>query len=146
MRSFEIAKGFENSDVKMPKRATSSSAGYDISALEDVIIPAGKTVLLKTGLKAHMEKDEVLLLFPRSSLAVKRGLRLANSVAVIDADYCSNPDNDGHIMIPVFNFSGKDVEIKKGERVAQGIFINYLVTDDDEASGERKGGCGSTGA
>ena len=91
-----------------------------------------------------MEKDDVLLLFPRSSLAIKKGLRLTNSVAVIDADYYGNENNDGHIMISLFNFSDHEVTIEDQERIAQGIFIKYLTTDDDQASGERKGGFGST--
>ncbi len=92
-----------------------------------------------------MEKDEVLLVFPRSSLGKKKGLILTNSVAVIDADYYSNPNNDGHIMINLFNFSNTDQTIEKGERFAQGIFIKYLTTDDDQTTKTREGGFGSTG-
>ncbi len=91
-----------------------------------------------------MEDDEVLLIFPRSSLAIKKGLRLTNSVAVIDADYYGNENNDGHIMISLFNFSDHDVVIEDQERIAQGIFMKYLPTDDDDAKGERVGGFGST--
>jgi dUTP pyrophosphatase len=139
-------KGFEdNPDVIMPVRKTAFSAGYDFSCLTAWDIKPGETVLIPTGLKAQMEKGDVLLIYPRSSLAVKKGLRLANSVAVIDADYFSNPSNDGHIMIPVYNFSKNSVHLDKGERIAQGIFTKYLTVDDDQAAGQRTGGYGSTG-
>lgn len=144
MRKFEVAKGFEKERVTLPQRATSRSAGYDLRALEGASIAPGETHLFKTGLKAAMEEDEVLLIFPRSSLAVKKGLRLSNSVAVIDADYYGNPDNDGHIMISLFNFSQETQVIEAGDRIAQGVFVKYEVTDDDHVNGSRQGGFGST--
>jgi dUTP pyrophosphatase len=145
MRKFMIVKGFEQKGVVLPVRSTAFSAGYDFMTLEEVTILPGTSVLIQTGVKAQMEKDDVLLIYPRSSLAVKKGLRLTNSVAVIDADYFSNPSNDGHIMIPLYNFSAKPVTLLKGERIAQGIFMKYETTDDDKAQGARVGGYGSTG-
>ena len=145
MRKFYVCKGFEDRGVIIPKRATAYSAGYDFTTLDEVDINPGEKAMVMTGLKAQMEKDDVLLVFPRSSLAVKKGLRLANSVAVIDADYFSNPTNDGHIMINLFNFSKSKVHLEKGERFAQGIFVKYLTVDDDESDGTRSGGYGSTG-
>ncbi len=144
MRKFEVAKGFENENVIIPVRATSRSAGYDLRCLEGYTLKTGESHVFKTGLKAKMEDDEVLLIFPRSSLAIKKGLRLSNSVAVIDADYYGNPSNDGHIMISLFNFSDHDVTIEAQERIAQGMFIKYLTTEDDVSSGTREGGIGST--
>ena len=147
-RGFEIAKGFENLGINLPKRSTKNSAGYDIEAAEDCIIPAfkpgQKPTLIKTGLKAYMQFDEVLILANRSSNPGKKGLILANSIGVVDSDYYENPDNDGHIMFAFFNFKDKDVEIKKGDRIGQGMFQKYLITDNDEADGERTGGFGST--
>jgi len=147
-RGFEIAKGFENSGINLPVRSTKNSAGYDIEAAEDVTIPAfklgQKPVLVKTGLKAYMQSDEVLILANRSSNPGKKGLILANSIGVVDSDYYGNPDNDGHIMFAFFNFKDEDIEIKKGERIGQGMFQKYLVTDNDIAGGERTGGFGST--
>ena len=147
-RGFEIAKGFENSNINLPVRSTKNSAGYDVEAAEDCIIPAfkpgQKPTLVKTGLKAYMESDEVLILANRSSNPGKKGLILANSIGVVDSDYYGNPDNDGHIMYAFFNFKAEDVEIKKGERIGQAIFQKYLVTDNDIAQGERTGGFGST--
>lgn len=147
-RGFEIAKGFENSNINLPVRSTKNSAGYDVEAAEDCIIPAfkpgQKPTLVKTGIKAYMESDEVLILANRSSNPGKKGLILANSIGVVDSDYYENPDNDGHIMYAFFNFKAEDVEIKKRERIGQAIFQKYLVTDNDIAQGERTGGFGST--
>ena len=147
-RGFEIAKGFEDKGIKLPVRKTKYSAGYDVEAAEDVVIPSFKKgmkpTLVKTGIKAYMEEDEMLLLYNRSSNPGKKGLILANSVGVIDKDYYGNPDNDGHIMFAFFNVKEEDIEIKKGDVVGQAIFQKYLVTDDDVAEGERVGGFGST--
>ena len=147
-RGFEIAKGFENAGINLPVRSTRNSAGYDIEVAEDVVIPAfklgQKPILVKTGLKAYMQSDEVLILANRSSNPGKKGLILANSIGVVDSDYYGNPDNDGHIMFAFFNFKDEDIEIKKGERIGQGMFQKYLVTDNDIAGGERTGGFGST--
>lgn len=147
-RGFEIARGFENAGINMPIRKTKYSAGYDVEAAEDCVIPAfkrgQKPTLVKTGIKAYMEEDEMLLLYNRSSNPGKKGLVLANGVGVIDKDYYGNPDNDGAIMFAFFNVKDEDIEIKKGDIVGQAIFQKYLVTDDDSATGERVGGFGST--
>ena len=145
---FEIAKGFEEAQINLPKRTTKNSAGYDIEAAEDCVIPAfklgQKPTLVKTGLKAYMKSDEVLILANRSSNPGKKGLILANSIGVVDSDYYGNKDNDGHIMFAFYNIKSEDIEIKKGERIGQGIFQKYLITDNDSAEGERTGGFGST--
>lgn len=147
-RGFEIAKGFENAGINMPIRKTKYSAGYDVEAAEDCIIPAfkrgQKPTLVKTGIKAYMEDDEMLLLYNRSSNPGKKGLVLANGVGVVDKDYYGNPDNDGAIMFAFFNIKDEDIEIKKGDIVGQAIFQKYLVTDNDIATGDRVGGFGST--
>ncbi len=148
VRGFEIAKGFEDANVNLPVRKTKYSAGYDIEAIEDTVIPSFKKgmapTLIKTGLKAYMADDEVLMLYNRSSNPKKKGLILANSVGVVDKDYYGNPDNDGHIMFAFYNIKEEDTIIKKGEAIGQAVFQKYLVTDDDVASGERTGGFGST--
>ena len=112
------------------------------------MVPAFKPgiapTLIKTGIKAYMQPDEMLCLYNRSSNPKKKGLILANSVGIVDKDYYGNPDNDGHIMFAFYNIKDVDVEIKKGECIGQGIFEKYLVADADEATGERKGGFGST--
>lgn len=147
-RGFEIAKGFENCGINLPVRKTKYSAGYDIETAEDCVIPSFKKgmkpTLVKTGLKAYMMEDEVLILANRSSNPGKKGLILANSIGVIDSDYYGNPDNDGHIMFAFFNIKDEDVEIKKGDAIGQGIFQKFLTVDEDLAEGERMGGFGST--
>ncbi len=148
IRGFEIAKGFENCNINLPIRKTKYSAGYDIEAAEDVTIPSFKKgmnpTLVKTGLKAYMPEDEMLLLYNRSSNPKKKGLIMANSVGVIDKDYYGNPDNDGHFMFAFYNIKEEDVVIKKGEAIGQAIFQKFYITDDDKAEGERMGGFGST--
>lgn len=148
IRGFEVAKGFEDKEINLPERKTKYSAGYDIEAAEDVIIPSFKKginpTLVKTGIKVYMPDDEVVLLYNRSSNPKKKGLIMANSVGVIDKDYYGNPDNDGHIMFAFFNFKDEDVEIKKGDCIGQGIFEKFLIADRDNAEGQRMGGFGST--
>ena len=148
VRGFEVAKGFEDKGINLPIRKTKYSAGYDIEAAEDIIIPSFKKgmnpTLVKTGLKVYMQDDEVVLLYNRSSNPKKKGLILANSVGVIDKDYYGNPDNDGHIMFAFYNIKEEDIEIKKGEAIGQAIFQKYLMADGDNAEGERVGGFGST--
>lgn len=148
IRGFEVAKGFEDKGINLPERKTKYSAGYDIEATEDVVIPSFKKgmnpTLVKTGLKAYMQDDEVLMLYNRSSNPKKKGLILANSVGVVDKDYYGNQDNDGHIMFAFYNIKDEDVTIKKGDAIGQAVFQKYFVTDEDEAEGERMGGFGST--
>ncbi len=147
-RGFEIAKGYEDKGINLPIRKTANSAGYDIEAAEDTIIPSfklgQKPTLVKTGLKAYCEPDEFFMLCNRSSNPGKRGLVMANSVGIIDSDYYENEDNDGHFMFAFYNFFDHDIEIKKGDVIGQAIFMKYLKVDGDNATGTRKGGFGST--
>ena len=148
VRGFEIAKGFENKGINLPKRTTKYSAGYDVESAEDVIVPSFKKgmkpTLVKTGIKAYMPSDEYLMLCNRSSNPGKKGLVLANSVGIVDSDYYGNPDNDGHIMFAFYNIKDEDINIKKGEAIGQGIFQKFLITDNDVTTGKRTGGFGST--
>ena len=148
IRGFEIAKGYEGKNINLPIRKTKYSAGYDVEAAEDVVIPSFKKgmapTFIKTGIKAYMQDDEYLLLANRSSNPKKKGLILANSIGVVDKDYYGNEDNDGHIMFAFYNIKEEDITIKKGEAIGQAIFQKYFVTDDDVAEGKRSGGFGST--
>ena len=92
-----------------------------------------------------MLDDEVLEIYPRSSIGFKKGLMLINTVGIIDSDYFSNPDNDGNIGFKFKNLTDKEVVIEAGTRILQGIFKKYLVVDDDDTDTERVGGIGSTG-
>ena len=148
IRGFEIAKGFEEKSINLPIRKTKYSAGYDIEAAEDIVIPSFKKgmapTLVKTGIKAYMQDDEVLMLYNRSSNPKKKGLILANSVGVVDKDYYENLDNDGHIMFAFYNIKDEDIIVKKGEAIGQGVFQKYFISDNDQAEGKRLGGFGST--
>ena len=148
IRGFEIAKGYEDKGINLPERKTKYSAGYDMEAAEDVTIPSFKKganpTFIKTGIKAYMEDNEYLMLANRSSNPKKKGLILANSVGIIDKDYYGNEDNDGNIIFAFYNIKEEDITIKKGEIIGQAIFMPFLIADNDEAEGTRKGGFGST--
>lgn len=148
-RGFEIASGWENKDIHLPRRQTAHAAAYDIEAAEDTVVPkfqpGVKPTLVATGLKAYCQPDECYFVFNRSSGASK-GLVLANGVGIIDADYYNNPENDGHFRVVVFNVTDQDLLIKKGDRIAQVVFQKFLTIDGDVATGKRKGGFGSTGS
>lgn len=133
-------------EIELPVRADKRSAGYDFFAPRDItLLPAQKTLIF-TDVKAYMQEDEVLKLYPRSSLGIKKGLMLSNTVGIIDSSYYENPDNDGNIGLPLLNTSGVAIHIKKGERIAQGVFVKYLIADEDNTlSNERSGGFGSSG-
>jgi len=119
LRGFEIAKGWEDKDINLPKRSTKNSAGYDVEAAE------------------------CYLLLNRSS-GPKKGFLMANSVGLVDSDYYGNEGNDGHFYFAYFNCSDHDIEVKKGDSIGQVLFTKYLVVDNDNAAGVRVGGFGST--
>ena len=136
--------------LELPKRATSGSAGYDFLSPCDLEIKPGQTVRIPTGIRTRMDEGWVLMLFPRSGLGFKYRLMLDNTVGVIDSDYYYS-DNEGHILIKVTNCSGigdsdgSTLYIRKGQGFAQGVFLPFGITSDDEASAVRNGGLGSTG-
>ncbi len=130
--------------IQIPKRATSKSAGYDISAARPCLIGPGKTKMIPTGLKVAMEDDDVFILAVRSSIGIKKLCIMPNSIGVIDADYYNNKDNEGHFWIALTNISDETLEIQTGDRIAQGIFLKYNKVINDNAEGNREGGFGST--
>lgn len=147
-RGFEVVRDeFRKTtgEIKLPTRATSNSAGYDFYLPTDVTIPANSTSgIIATDVKAYMRPGEVLLLYVRSSVGIKKGLVLANGTGVIDADYYSNVDNDGNIGLALRNETDHDIKLNKGERIMQGIFVPYLVADNGNTGATRTGGVGST--
>lgn len=148
VRYEEYAKSLPDKAVyeqlKLPQRATAASAGYDFYAPYDFSLQPGETIKIPTGIRCKMQENYVLLLFPRSSLGFKYRLGLDNTVGVIDADYY-NALNEGHIFIKITNNSkDKILNVKQGEGFAQGIFIQYGITVDDEVTTLRTGGFGST--
>ena len=138
-----MVRGFlrdnEELDTKLPERQTKASAGYDFYVIEDVEIPAYGTVMLPTNVKAYMQEDEVLMLYARSSLAIKRGLILQNTTGIIDSDFFPH-----EIKVALRNTTDKPVKLLKNERCAQGIFLKYLVSDNGNLDNTRDGGIGST--
>ena len=129
--------------IKLPKRATAKSAGYDFFAPTAISVAPNETVTVATGIRALMPSNWCLMIFPRSGLGFKYRLRLNNTVGIIDADY-SDSDNEGHIFIRMTNESDKALEIAQGSAFAQGIFVQYLLTEDDDTTTARNGGLGST--
>ncbi len=138
-----IKKIYDN--IKLPKRATKGSAGYDFYAPTEIILNPGETAKIPTGIRAYIEDGYVLEIYPRSGLGFKYRLQLNNTVGIIDSDYY-NSKNEGHIFIKITNDSneGKSVNVLEGDGFAQGIFKEFFITYDDEADGIRDGGFGST--
>ena len=131
-------------EYNLPKRATLKSAGYDFYAINDFVIRPGEVLKVPTGVKVIMNDDEAFMLYVRSSMGFKYNVRMTNQVGIVDADYYNNSDNEGHMWIKLQNHGDKDFVVNKGCAFAQGIFTKYLVTDDDDASGVRVSGIGST--
>lgn len=133
------------SQIKLPKRATVGSAGYDFYAPFDITLKPGETIKIPTGIRSYILEGYVLEIYPRSGLGFKYRLQLNNTVGIIDSDYY-NSKNEGHIFIKITNDSNenKTVVVAQGEGFAQGIFKEFFVTFDDETNGIRDGGFGST--
>lgn len=175
-RGFEIVAHYQDANLNLPTRQTKMAAGYDFEVAEDFEIPSIwrldfvrifrlirnahelnerdyslasdilKPFLVPTGIKAYMPANEVLILANRSSNPLKRGLILPNGIGVIDADYYNNPNNEGEIFVQLINFGVRTAKLHKGERIAQGIFTQFMTTDDEEEIvNDRTGGFGSSG-
>ncbi|GFZ27593.1 dUTP diphosphatase [Lactobacillus corticis] len=160
-RGFEVISKYQDQGIKLPRRQTPGSAGYDLEAAEDMVIPSIwrlnfvrifrmirnghqlyerdyhmadqilKPIIIPTGLKAYMPEDEVLIIANRSSNTFRRNFTLPNGIGVVDSDYYNNPNNEGELGVQVINYGVRPLHIKKGERIAQAIFTKYLRTDDD---------------
>jgi len=168
MREFKIVNEFKEKEINLPKRETKHAAGYDFECAEEVVVhsifklftknihsflfdtkkeeyQSMKPTIVKTGIKADMMEDEYLMICSRSSNPLKFGLLLSNSLGIIDKDFFENERDDGHIRFAFWNLFPFDFTIKKGQRIGQGIFQKFLLTNNDNATGERNGGLGSTG-
>lgn len=143
VRGFEVARGFEGRVPNLPSRATPASGGYDFWPLEEITLAPGQSHTLSTGVKAYMPPNEILLINIRSSYGIKHGIQLCNEQGWIDSDYYSNPENDGVILIKVKNTGYRPFTFRTREPFAQGMFVNYRITDDDcPRLEERRGGIG----
>jgi len=131
-------------EVTLPLRGTAKSAGYDFFLPTDVEILPGEGAFIWTDVKAYMLDDEVLEIYPRSSLANKNEIRIKNIVGIIDSDYYSNVKNDGNIGIFLWNFGDRTRVFNKGDAVVQGIFKKFLESDNCNSDVTRVGGSGST--
>lgn len=139
-----IKSGGENySELCLPKRATAGSAGYDFFAPTEICLQPNQTAKIPTGIRVKIEEGWVLKVYPRSSLGFKYRLRLDNTVGIIDSDYYY-ADNEGHIFIKITNCGDKPLTVEKGKAFAQGVFVEFGITVDDDATSLRTGGFGST--
>ena len=175
-RGFQIVSKYRSAHLKLPSRATRASAGYDLASAVTMTVPSIwhfpflralwlirhrrsldnqtfrqakrvlKPFLIPTGIKAYMQPDEMLIVANRSSNPLKRGLIVPNGIGVIDADYYNNPTNEGEIFVQMLNFGIRDWRVHKGDRIAQGIFMPYLIADHEiKPTRKRQGGFGSSG-
>ena len=141
MKEGELKEIYQS--IKLPKRATAGSAGYDFYTPIPIVLAPGKTVKIPTGIRVEMQENWVLKCYPRSGLGFKYQICLANTIGVVDADYYFS-NNEGHIFVKLVNRGDKSVHINLGDAFAQGIFMEYGITEDDRVETSRNGGFGST--
>ena len=143
MPDFRIRAIYDN--IKLPKRATKGSAGYDFFAPFQIFLEAGEGIKFPTGIRVKIEEGWVLKMYPRSGLGFKYRFQFDNTVGIIDSDYYYS-DNEGHINAKMINDNreGECLVVGAGEAFAQGIFVEYGITEDDDVTAVRNGGFGST--
>lgn len=124
----------------IPKRSTKYSAGYDFESVLDFVIKPGENKLIPTGIKANMNERETLLMVERSSQGFKYNIRMCNQIGIIDKDYYNSPKNEGHIFIKLYNEGNEDYVVKKGDKIVQGLFINFLTVDNEEKIDKERDG------
>ncbi len=148
MRKFEVVKPeflmYDNAEITLPKRATKSSVGYDFYSPIEAVIKPNDSLLIWTNIKAMFEGNVGLILAVTSGMG-KRNVTLANAIGVIESDYYGNVSNDGNLGFRLHNYGTEEYIIKKGDKIGQGFFFNFLTVDDEIAPTEvRTGGFGST--
>ena len=130
--------------IELPQRATKGSAGYDFKCPFKILLHKNQPVVIPTGIRAKIENGWALKIYPRSSLGFKYGMELTNTVGIIDSDYYDS-DNEGHIMLKMtHNFGEYMISFAQGQGIAQGVFIEFGITEDDDVNNLRNGGFGST--
>ena len=130
-------------NIKLPRRATQASAGYDFFMPFSLGLPPGVTAMIPTGIRVRLKPFTFLMLVPRSGLGAKKRLRLNNTTGIVDADYYFS-GNEGHIMAFVANEGDDHIQLDEGQAFMQGIIVPFGITDDDNATAKRDGGFGST--
>lgn len=144
MRGFEKVS-YDETGI-LPTRNDDGSAGYDFYTPYRLVIPPKEVVKFKTNIKCKLPNREVLLLFVRSSIGIKKNLMLCNGTGVIDSTYYNNPDNEGNIICALYNYGNYEQVIEAGDRVIQGVILPFKVAADDKpVNKERTGGIGSSG-
>ena len=129
----------------IPKRSTKESAGYDFESVIDFTLKPGESKKIPLGIKIHMNSGDVMLLLVRSSQGFKYNVRMCNQVGVFEADYCDNPDNEGHAWIRLQNHGDVDYIVNRGDKICQAVFTKFLIVDnEEEVDTVRVGGIGST--
>ena len=145
--TFEFSDNIDTiyENIKMPKRATVGSAGYDFFTPVSINLKPGESIKIPTGIRVKIIDGWVLKLYPRSGLGFKFRLQMNNTVGIIDSDYY-NSSNEGHIFAKITNDSNENkvLELDAGSAFMQGIFVEFGITEDDDADGIRDGGFGST--
>lgn len=136
----------DHHEIKLPKRATKYSAGYDIYSVKSFELKPRQSILLPTAIKIQLDPDKLLLILPRSGQGFKYKVQIYNTAGVIDCDYYNNENNEGHIWVKLYNDSpdGETLVVKKGDAICQGIILPYYKVDDDTSDNIRNGGFGST--
>lgn len=131
---------------KLPIRKTKNSAGYDFESIIEFTLKPGESIKIPLGIKVIMNSDEMLMLVNRSSFGFKYNVRMCNQIGIIESDFYNNEENEGHMYIKLQNEGEKDFEVKLKDRICQGIFVKFLIVDDEEEiKNKRSGGLGSTG-
>jgi len=136
---------YPNNSVKLPKKSTRHSVGYDFYSNQDFILDPGDTKIFWTDIKVKLKPNEFLMIVPRSSIGIHKHLMLANTVGIIDPDYYDNVDNGGNIGIAMYNYGKSQVTVHEGERIAQGIILEFVDDRNNVENVKRSGGIGSTG-
>lgn len=135
----------EYNSYSLPRRSTKYSAGYDFESLFDFVLKPNEIKKIPLGVKVKMNSDEMLMIVVRSSQGFKYNIRMCNQIGIIESDFYNNEDNEGHMWLALQNHGDKDYVVKKGDKIVQGIFVNFLTVDnEEEIKNERKGGFGST--
>lgn len=130
--------------IELPKRSTKYSAGHDFRTPISFTLNPGETIKIPTGIRCKIDEMYVLYIHVRSSVGFKYSVGLVNQTAVVDSDYY-NAANEGHIFIKLQNFGDKPFTAKEGEKICQGVFLEYGIADEEVVINERSGGIGSTG-
>lgn len=147
IRGFEVVSNkfrTTNKKIKLPQRATEHSIAYDFFSPIDVAILPMQSIMIWSDVKSYFPTDEALIINVRSSMG-KQPIMIANTQGWLESDYFSNESNDGNIGFRLFNLGSTPYQIYAGDRIGQGMFINYLVSDNGNTDVKRTGGFGSTG-